>query len=148
MKPYCAFLMLSPDKLSLVVGPVGRPAVCSQLTDGVSVRLVSVIIFPSPQSRSNFRVVIAPAGAICTLPFVAPVWMDFCLEWVCRRMDQQKNMVAVCAVSKIGRECSCCTGSCRHPYVLGCGAREGNGACQPLYSWRSFPKIPVPPVYL
>lgn len=25
------------------------------------------------------------------------------------------------------------------------GAQEGNGTCQPFCSWRSHPKIPIPP---
>ena len=58
---------LSPEKLLLVLGPAVRLDVCPSPLLGPA-GLVCVVIFPSPQGKSHFGVVLAPLRATCTLP--------------------------------------------------------------------------------
>ena len=70
-----AFSMLSPEKLSLV-GRACRqtryliPAHCW----GCSQTGVCIVIFPFPQGRSHFGVILAPVGSACIL---ASLWHHF-----------------------------------------------------------------------
>lgn len=61
------FLVLSPQKFQLVVGPAVRPSVCLQPPAGAAIGQVCVVIFPSPWGRSHFGVVIASVLAACSL---------------------------------------------------------------------------------
>lgn len=51
------------------------PAVCSQPTAGATLGLVSVVIFPPPQDRHHFGVVLGPVRAACILLVLWP-WFE------------------------------------------------------------------------
>lgn len=76
-----------------------RPGVCPKPIAEASVRLVCVVIFPSPQRMSHFRVVLDPVGVACILPSWWPCfrWAPSkdVLEWhVCRRTQGQGALLA------------------------------------------------------
>ena len=70
VSPNCRVLSLCCPLKSLHwwAGPAVRLYVCPQPPVGVTVRLVSVVIIPSPQERSCFEVVLTPVRSACTLP--------------------------------------------------------------------------------
>lgn len=78
-----------------------RTDVCSQSTAGASVRLVCVVIFPSPWVRNHFGVVLSPVWTACTLP---SLWHRFeqtrpSVYWGPR--STVKHGGGVCSASKI-----------------------------------------------
>lgn len=50
------------------VQPAISPNACPQPSAGAAVKLLCVLIFPSPQDRSHFAMVLAPVQSTCTLP--------------------------------------------------------------------------------
>lgn len=54
----------------LWVGPEVRPDVYLQHTAGAIVDAVYVVIFPSPQGRSHFGVMLVTLWAVCTVPYL------------------------------------------------------------------------------
>lgn len=83
--------VLSPEKFLLVGRAIVRSDVCPQLTAGVEVELVGVIIFLSPWGRSNSGVVLTCIGATCTLPCS---WC--CFVWILLSPDRRGGFTGGC----------------------------------------------------